>query len=166
MINKLKKSLTHFFSFPRSLQLHKFYSVIHKSSTKMFRLKIFLFLIFLNFSLSQIPQQAELDAKLSSANQDLINGELRIAKVLSDYHIIIFNSSASLSSTKSLKTSLDNLANVVEQQMTINNFSPYVNISTCGDINYKITMLDFDQQKFHSILNEVNTNVTAIYGKF
>jgi hypothetical protein len=46
--------------------------------------------------------------------------------------------------------------------MTLNSYENYVNISTCGDINRKITFLDFDDRKTRSIMSKIVANLTAI----
>jgi hypothetical protein len=130
-------------------------------------LKDFFILTFLaNFSASQL-YQSEIDEKLSDANQARIYSEGRIAKIFSDYSSKIQNCSTSLKSSKNspqdVSTSLENFKNVIQQISTIKNFVSYKNISTCGDINYKITMIDFEQRKLSWIREKINFNVSLAY---
>lgn len=132
-------------------------------------MKLFIIFLFFSFSSAQIPQQSEIDEQLTNSRDALIYKEKRIAKVLSDFYQQIVNCSNGLKSNSQLKdlaNSLDNLASLVQLQTTVNNFLPYENISTCADINFKITMLDFEQRKFQCVMSQVSKNISAIYGQY
>lgn len=134
---------------------------------------IFKFLIFFiisltfpNFSSSHGLHQSEIDAALSSANEARIYIENRIAKIFSDYSKEIQNCSSSLkaqNSPRDVSTSLDNFQNLIQQISTIKNFEIYENISTCGDINRKISLLDFEGKKLIWIREKITANVTMTY---
>lgn len=122
-----------------------------------------------SYSTAQISNQAEIDEELTNSRNALIYKEKRIAKVLSDFNEQIVNCSNSLKSNTQLKEltcSLDNFAAIIQLQKTVNNFLPYENISTCADINRKITMLDFEQKMFQTVSSQVSTNITAIYNQY
>ncbi len=121
------------------------------------------------FCASQSLSKEEIDASISSAIQGLIDKEAEYAKTLSDFAQEIKTCSKSLTSEKVVEA-LDNMASIIEQQSTLKSFSPYENISTCADINYKIMMIELDQEKLRlliskaiSNLTEINTHYTALY---
>jgi hypothetical protein len=131
-------------------------------------LKLFFFLLIpINPTFSHNFHQSEIDAKLSDFNDARIYFENRISKVFSDYSKRIQNCSNSLrnsqNSPQNVLTALVNFQTLISQISTIKNFEVYENISTCGDINKKITILDFDQRKLSWICEKINFNVSLSY---
>lgn len=126
-------------------------------------------LIILKFSSSQLLHQSEINSKLSDACDGRIYQEKRISKALSDFSKQLQNCSSKLQSAnvaKDVVTSLDNFDLLIQQLMTINNFQIYQNISDCGDINFKIIMLDFEQRKLICIRDKITFNTTLIYRQY
>lgn len=120
---------------------------------------------FLNFS-SLIPTKEDIDSSCNDIREALIYQEERIALVLKKYSTQIQNCSQELKSSsqsKDLTMAMDNFKDLINQLQTIKNFVPYVEISTCGDINYKFTMLDFEQQEMNFVLSSINKNISMVY---
>lgn len=129
-------------------------------------LKLLIFLIVLiKLATSQYTEKEAMDSKMTSNRDALINKETYLSYVLGNLSESITNISAILKSeylSKDLVTSLDSLNSMVKLQMTIKNFEPYVNISTCGDINYKMIMIEFDQQSIMKVISNVQKNISLL----
>lgn len=134
----------------------------------LLKISLFLTLTF-HLATSQYREAAQIDSSMTTDRQRCIDHESTIATMLSNLSTTITNVTTSLRAeflSRDLCTALDNLNSLCQMQMTINSFVPYVNISTCGDVNYKITMFDFDQQKIQRVRTRASNNITALYARY
>lgn len=129
-----------------------------------FKLLIFL-VVLVELATSQYTDKAAMDGKMTSDRQGLIYREIYLSNLLGNLSASITNCSSVLKSqylSKDLVSALDSLNAMVKLQMTIKNFDPYVNVSTCGDIQYKIIMIEFDQQKLRRVMSDVYKNISLL----
>lgn len=130
---------------------------------------VIIFILFLHSATSQTSEVARIDALMTTDRQKCIDAEVNLATVLANLSTTVEDLASTLKSnflSRELVTSLENLDSLMKMQMTVNNFEPYVNISTCGDINYKITMIEFDQQKILRCIIQGRTNATDLYVRY
>jgi hypothetical protein len=136
------------------------------------KLKILIFLVLIfQFATSQTPYRdaATIDASMTTDRQKCIDHEATISKMHSNLSTTVQSVIDKLEAeflSRDLCTALKNLKSLLQMQMTINSFVTYVNISTCGDINNKITMIELDQQKIGRIRTRASNNITALYARY
>lgn len=106
---------------------------------------------------------SEIDEKLSDANSGRIYKENRIRKVLQDFSKQIQNCKSNVKNFRDVSNALENFNNLIQLLMTIDSFKAYENISTCGDLNYKIIKFDFDQRKLICTMDQVRVNTSLLY---
>lgn len=123
---------------------------------------LILFLATLTFS-SALLYQSEIDEKLSSAHAGRVYKESRIKKTLDNFSTKIKSCSAGVKNVRDVANSLESYNNVVQRLMTIGSFKSYEGISTCGDINYKIIMQEFEKRKLDYVMTQIRTNTTCLY---
>jgi hypothetical protein len=119
-----------------------------------FFLKIFL-LISLGKSIESLPSLPDIDATLSSTNENSIYEQAALVKKLTDLQPQIQTCTDALKAQNiapKLVTYLEIIAQLVQQFSTMDYFEAYENVSTCDDINYKITLMDFDVRKYRDII--------------
>lgn len=127
---------------------------------------LLIFILTLKVIAAQLPEAAKIDELITKDRNLCIASESKIAASLTDLSTVITTLWTTLkagSYSKDLVTSLDALNTVVKLQKTIKNCVPYVNISTCGDINLKITMMDFERQEYLSEITDTRLNISYIY---
>jgi hypothetical protein len=124
-----------------------------------------LFILFFRSATSQTTEADKIDNAMTADRQKCIDAQSTIASM----HTSLSTSVASLitiirsnSYSKDLLTALENLNSRLKMQSTVKDYEPYVKISTCGDVNLKITMIDFDQQKHLRVINRARMNVSDL----
>lgn len=126
---------------------------------------LFLILVF-RTATAQYREAAQIDGIATTDRTKCIDHEKTLASLLTTLSANITSLVTSLESeflSKDLCTALKNLNAEVQRQLTINNYVAYTNISTCGDINYKITTFDFEKLRTLRLINWGRTNFTRLY---
>jgi hypothetical protein len=129
--------------------------------------QIFLVLIlWINSATSQVGEVEKIDSMMTSDRKKCIDAQANLVSLHSNLSKNVTSLVSTLRSNSlslNLVTALENLNNLLKMQMSVKDFEPYVNITTCGDINYKITMIEFDQQKLLRVVNRARINSTDLY---
>jgi hypothetical protein len=128
------------------------------------------FLILSNIFVLTIQQlqydASKFDVQLSQIYTNLDQEENLLSSMMVNVITVVKSIKDSLSTFprySDLVTALDNLQNVLDRQSSLDNYAPYENISTCNDVNYKITTLEFDIKHYYSLWSKVATNLTEMY---
>lgn len=125
------------------------------------------FAIILVISTSALPSLPEIDATLSKVNQDLTYFQTNLKNKNNELATEAQNLIDNLKNktlAPNLVLQLESLRNLAQQYETIDYFEVYENISTCADVNYKITMMELDVQYYFDIIGKTNFNVSILYG--
>lgn len=124
--------------------------------------KLLIFLLFIKIASSQMDI-AVMDARMTQNRQDLINRELSISYLFGNLSQLITNCTDNLTAqflSRDLILELNNTNNIVKLQMTLKDFEAYNNISTCGDINYKMITIEFDQNYLLQVALQASRNIS------
>lgn len=142
----------------------KFSHLIFSIQTMWLKFSV-LSLIFI-VTYQQIQYDAsKFDNDLFQIFTNLVAKESKLSEMMLKIVPTINSTSDSLSSFPryiSLVTALNNLEAVLIRQSSLNNFRPYENISTCSDVNIKITTLEFDIKQYYSLWAKAATNLTEM----
>lgn len=109
---------------------------------------------------------SKFDSDLFQISSKLVAEESKLSEMMLKIVPTINSTSESLATFpryESLVTALNNLAAVLIRQASLNNYRPYENISTCSDVNFKITSLEFDIKQYYSLWAKVASNLTELY---
>lgn len=126
---------------------------------------LFLILSFITIFLCanfQLLHKSDIDAQMSEQSEALIYKQSRISFVLTKFSTQIKNCCDKVKNFPEVLTSLENFDHLVKVLRTLDDHEVYVNISTCGDINKKITMIDFERNNLMKIIRNVNTNTSQM----
>lgn len=130
-------------------------------------LKLLVFALIIIVTYQQIQYDAsKFDNDLFQIFTKLVAEESKISGMMLKIVPTINSTSDSLSTFPryvSLVTALNNLELVLMRQSSLNNYRPYENISTCSDVNFKITTLEFDIKQYYSLWAKAATNLTEMH---
>ncbi|KAG5667658.1 hypothetical protein PVAND_015631 [Polypedilum vanderplanki] len=144
----------------------------------MEKIKLSLFFVFfsLNFYLiSSISYTASsINQQLQQIHDGLVSEEAKIENQMLNLVTFINITENNLrtqnkSMTKqqqlqinNLYASLDNLASILTDLSTLDNYLSYNNLKSCADVNVKSTEIAFDIKQFYYLINSVNSNITKL----
>ncbi|XP_070504903.1 mucin-3A-like [Chironomus tepperi] len=104
-----------------------------------------------------------LDTQLSQITTNLIAQQSKIIQMLSSQISVIQSANATLTNVSDVVTALNTVVAIMTKQTTANNYANYQPITTCSDVNMKITSINFEVQKFLQLANRAYANATALY---
>lgn len=111
---------------------------------------------------SQLLNIPQTDQQLADIYSNLDGKEKRLASSMSSEVSQLKTAITSVSSIPKLYSTINDTINLYSALMTIANFPPYQNISTCNDINIKITTIEMDIRRFASIQTSASINATNL----
>lgn len=128
--------------------------------------KIFIYLTFFTLTNQQQYDASKFDRDLFQIFTDLVNKEDDLSEMMLKIVPSINSTVIDLSifpRFTDLVTALRNLAECLIRQSSLDNYPPYQNISTCSDVNMKITTLQFDIKQYYSLYVKAAANLTELY---
>lgn len=146
-------------------------SVSFLLSITMVKYKIFLIFIiefFIKISTQQPDALLPYEQQLQKINDDSIKFELSLVKTLRNLNAYVRVSNLNLKASKiasSLCNVFDSTLITISRLMTIKNFEIFSTLSyysTCDYINIRTGFLDLDMRKTHSIISEIESNLTML----
>lgn len=130
---------------------------------------LLIFVLAFQFATAQYKEAAVIDASQTTERTNCINHEKVLATMFTSFSAKISDVISNLTAeflSKNLVTAFTNLKSLVDMQATINSWMPYENISTCGDINYKIVSMELEQQRYLRVRSRAIKNATDFYLRY
>ncbi|KAL7013649.1 hypothetical protein ACKWTF_015503 [Chironomus riparius] len=132
--------------------------------SKILLFSIFIIIAIISTASGQTTFDATaLDTHLAKITTNLIAEESKIIQMLTNQTSIIQSAIATITNVPDVVTALNTVMTIMTKQTTANNYAKYQAITTCSDVNVKITSINFDVQKFLMLANKAYINATAIY---
>lgn len=129
--------------------------------------KLLILTLFFIVTYQQIQYDAsKFDSDLFQIFTNLVAEESKLSEMMLKIVPTVNSTSLTLSTFPryvNLVTALNNLETVLLRQSSMSNFRPYENISTCSDVNIKITTLEFNIKQYYSLWAKVATNLTQLH---
>ncbi|KAL7013650.1 hypothetical protein ACKWTF_015504 [Chironomus riparius] len=132
--------------------------------SKILLFSIFIIIAIISTASGQTTFDATaLDTHLAKITTNLIAEQSKIIQMLTNQTSIIQSAIATITNVPDVVTALNTVMTIMTKQTTANNYAKYQAITTCSDVNVKITSINFDVQKFLMLANKAYINATAIY---
>jgi hypothetical protein len=143
----------------------------------MMRHKLPLFLTILTFvdvATSFYYTAAMIDSKLQQINVGLVNEEAKIEQQMLDLVAFINMTQTNLQTQNKTMTKqqqlginnlcaeLENLALLLTDLATLDNYWPYSSFKTCSDANRKVTEIDFDIRSYWQLIGKLHGNISRL----
>ena len=109
--------------------------------------RVLKFFAFFAFASAQLLNIDEVDELLRQIHKDLKNVERKIASWM-EREISELEKIVESISVAELKQKVKDLTKLYKNLKTVENFAPYHNLTTCHDINIKITTLETDVRRW------------------
>jgi hypothetical protein len=122
-------------------------------------------IIFINFSLAQITVE-EADSRLLKSFNDLVAEEDKFANYVQQALPNVTTLSRSVQNMPDFRAALDNFELTLINLASLDNYEEYTNMTTCTDINMKITSIEFNMRKYFATAFQILVNVTTIATQF
>lgn len=110
---------------------------------------------------SQLNDVDTMDRQLSTLNSNNKNKELRVIAMVKTQLSALNTAMSGTSSIAKLQSAINDTITLYNKLSTIDNFGAYENISTCNDINIRITTLEMEIRRYATL--QVNYNLNASY---